>query len=72
MADEITAQDVGGQLEVGNRLQDNPIVRQLAVWVGFAASVAFGMVVVLWSQTPSFVPLYGNLAQKDALSLIHI
>ena len=69
MADEITAQDVGGQLEVGNRLQDNPIVRQLAVWVGFAASVAFGMVVVLWSQTPSFVPLYGNLAQKDAMEI---
>ncbi len=69
MAEESVAQDFGGQLQVGSRLQDNPIVRQLAVWIGLAASVAFGMVVVLWTQTPSFVPLYGNLSQKDAMEI---
>ena len=66
MAEEITAQDVGGQLAVGSRIQDNPIVKQIAVMVGIAASVALGVAVVLWSQTPSYVPLYGNLTHKDA------
>ncbi|MEJ2694475.1 MAG: flagellar basal-body MS-ring/collar protein FliF, partial [Candidatus Thiodiazotropha sp.] len=64
-----TAQIGAGQRQMTNRLQDNPIVRQLGVWIGLAASAAFGMVVVLWSQTPSYVPLYGNLAQKDAMEI---
>lgn len=62
-------QDTAGQLQMANRIQDNPIVRQIAVLVGFAASVAFGVAVVLWSQTPSFAPLYGNLSQKDAMEV---
>jgi flagellar M-ring protein FliF len=66
MAEEFTAQDGGGQIQVGSRLQDNPIVRQIAVMVGIAASVALGVALVLWSQTPSYVPLYGNLTHKDA------
>ena len=44
----------------------NPWMRQLAVMVGIAASVALGVAVVLWSQDPSYAPLYGNLAEKDA------
>jgi len=47
-------------------LKDNPLFRQLAVMIGIAASVALGVAVVLWSQSPSYVPLYGNLADKDA------
>lgn len=54
---------------MANRLQDNPIVRQIAVMVGIAASVALGVAVVLWSQTPSYSPLYGNLPQKDAMEI---
>lgn len=64
-----TTQDRGGELRVANRLQDNPIVRQIAVMVGIAASVALGVAVVLWSQTPSYSPLYGNLPQKDAMEI---
>jgi len=45
---------------------DNPWLRQVAVMVGIAASVALGVAVVLWSQAPNFAPLYGNLAEKDA------
>ncbi|WP_428604799.1 flagellar basal-body MS-ring/collar protein FliF [Sedimenticola sp.] len=51
-------------------LGQNPIVRQLAVMVGIAASVALGIAVVLWSQTPSYSLLYGNLAQKDAAEVV--
>ncbi|MEJ2453745.1 MAG: flagellar basal-body MS-ring/collar protein FliF [Candidatus Thiodiazotropha sp.] len=67
-----TAQASGGELQVGNRLQDNPIVRQIAVMVGIAASVALGVAIVLWSQTPSYVPLYGNLSQKDAMEIAQV
>jgi len=45
---------------------DNPWLRQMAVMVGIAASVALGVAVVLWSQSPNYAPLYGNLAEKDA------
>ena len=48
------------------RTSDNPWVRQVAVMIGIAASVALGVAVVLWSQAPNFAPLYGNLAEKDA------
>ncbi|MEJ2593350.1 MAG: flagellar M-ring protein FliF, partial [Candidatus Thiodiazotropha sp.] len=64
-----TTQERAGQLQAANRLQNNPIVRQIAVMVGIAASVALGVAVVLWSQTPSYSPLYGNLPQKDAMEI---
>ena len=51
-------------------LKDNPFFRQLAVMVGIAASVALGVAVVLWSQTPNMVPLYGALAEKDAAQVL--
>jgi len=51
-------------------LRDNPLLRQLAVMVGIAASVALGVAVVLWSQTPSYSPLYGSLAEKDAMEVM--
>jgi len=47
-------------------IADNPWLRQMAVMVGIAASVALGVAVVLWSQAPSYAPLYGSLAEKDA------
>ena len=51
-------------------IADNPWLRQVAVMVGIAASVALGVAVVLWSQAPSYAPLYGNLAEKDASQVI--
>ncbi|RRS33968.1 MAG: flagellar M-ring protein FliF [Gammaproteobacteria bacterium (ex Lamellibrachia satsuma)] len=57
-------------MEVNQRLQDNPIFRQIAVMVGIAASVALGVAVVLWSQAPNYSLLYGNLAQKDAMEIV--
>ena len=47
-------------------ITDNPWLRQIAVMVGIAASVALGVAVVLWSQAPSYAPLYGNMGEKDA------
>ena len=44
--------------------QGNMMLRQLGVMVALAISVALGVAVVLWSQTPNYSLLY--------LSLIHI
>ena len=51
-------------------IADNLWLRQIAVMVGIAASVALGVAVVLWSQTPNYAPLYGNLAEKDASQIM--
>ncbi len=51
-------------------LASNPILRQLMIMVSIAASVALGVAVVLWSQTPTYSLLYGNLTQKDAAEVV--
>jgi len=58
-----------GQLQAAS-LGQNPVVRQLGVLIGIAASVALGVAVVLWSQTPSYSLLYGSLAPKDATEVV--
>jgi len=69
MASE-TIEGSGKTLQVGQRLQDNPLFRQIAVMLGIAASVAIGVAVVLWSQTPSYSLLYGDLSQQDAVEVV--
>lgn len=51
-------------------LGQSPMVRQLGVMIGIAASVALGIAVVLWSQTPSYSVLFGNMAPKDATEVV--
>lgn len=63
-----TTNGTGKALEL-RRLQDNPIFQQIAIMVGIAASVAIGVAVVLWSQTPSYGILFGGLAQKDSVAV---
>ncbi|WJW74575.1 flagellar basal-body MS-ring/collar protein FliF [Thiohalobacter sp. IOR34] len=43
-----------------------PAVRQVGLMIGLAASVALGVAVVLWSQTPNYSLLYANLPERDA------
>lgn len=43
-----------------------PILRQLGLMAGLAASVALGTAIVLWSQQPNYGLLYGGLSSKDA------
>lgn len=47
-----------------------PLVRQLGVMIGLAASVALGVAAVMWVQTPGFRPLYANLAERDQARVI--
>lgn len=47
------------------RLSYMPMLRQMGVMIGLAASVALGVAAVMWSQAPGMRPLYANLAEKD-------
>jgi flagellar M-ring protein FliF len=47
-----------------------PWLRQLAVLVGLAASVALGAAAVLWMQTPGYRLLYTGLAEKDQARIV--
>lgn len=47
-----------------------PALRQLGLMIGLAASVAIGVAVVLWSQTPNYSLLYGSLSEKDASAVM--
>jgi len=40
--------------------------------VGLAASIALGFWVVLWSQSPSYQPLYGNLSHLEAGEVMEV
>lgn len=67
MAAELAQANTGDLAQLkGGTLLENPMIRQLGVMIGIALSVALGVAVVLWSQTPSYSTLYGSLSQKDA------
>jgi flagellar M-ring protein FliF len=51
-------------------LLQNPMVRQLALMVGIALSVALGVGVVLWSQAPNYSVLMTSMAQADATDIV--
>ncbi|MCG8429178.1 MAG: flagellar M-ring protein FliF [Chromatiales bacterium] len=70
MASEMVDTNKAGMGEQPKPIMHNPVVRQLVVMLGIALSVALGVAVVLWSQTPSYSLLYGNLSQKDATEVI--
>lgn len=49
-----------------------PVLRQVGLLVGLAASVAIGFAVVLWSQQPEFRPLYGSMDGYDAAQVTEV
>jgi flagellar M-ring protein FliF len=46
-----------------------PVLRQVGLMMGLAASVALGFYVVLWSQTPDYSMLYGGLSDADSAQI---
>ena len=58
----VTAENVTVQAQGLNSL---PGLRQLGLMIGLAVSVALGVTVAMWSQTPNYSMLYGNLSAKD-------
>ena len=57
------------QVEQGG-VMANPLVRQLLVMLMLAASIALGIVVVLWAWTPNYTMLHGSLTEKDAAEIV--
>lgn len=49
-----------------------PMLRQVGLLVGLAASVAIGFAVVLWSQQPDWRPLQANLAAGDTAQVVDV
>lgn len=48
------------------------VLRQMALLVGFAASIALGFAVVLWSQSESYRPLMSSLNEVDSSAIVEI
>ncbi|MGD8783280.1 MAG: flagellar basal-body MS-ring/collar protein FliF [Thioalkalispiraceae bacterium] len=49
-----------------------PIVRQVGLLLGLAASIAIGVYVVLWSQNPNYSILYHQASAKDAGEIVNV
>jgi flagellar M-ring protein FliF len=45
------------------------IMRQVLLMMGLAASIGLGVVIVMWSQQPNYVMLYGGLSDQDSLDV---
>ncbi|MBL4744419.1 MAG: flagellar M-ring protein FliF, partial [Cycloclasticus sp.] len=50
--------------------QGNLMMRQLGIMIALAVSVALGVAVVLWSQTPNYSMLYSNLADRELSAVV--
>lgn len=48
------------------------VLRQMALLIGFAASIALGFAVVLWSQSDSYRPLMSSLNEVDSSAIVEI
>jgi flagellar M-ring protein FliF len=46
-------------------ISEYPLLRQLGLLVGLAASVALGVGIVLWSQSPDYTQLYKDLGDAE-------
>lgn len=60
---EASAQGLITQMKDFGRL---PGVRQAVLMIALAASIALGIMMVLWLREPGYRPLYGHLADKEA------
>lgn len=48
------------------------VLRQMALLVGFAASIALGFAVVLWSQSEPYRPLLSSLNEVDSAAIVEV
>ncbi len=46
-----------------------PAVRQVMLLIGVAAAVAVGFAIVLWSQTPGYTQLYGDVGPAESAEI---
>lgn len=72
-------QNKGGFLKSGSKAEamfanfnQLNVLRQMALLVGFAASIALGFAVVLWSQSDNYRPLMSSLNELDSSAIVEI
>jgi len=53
-------------------MSELPVVRQVGLLLGLAASIAIGIGIVLWSQAPSYSILFSNIDSKDTNEVIQV
>ena len=53
-------------------LGSNPIFKQIGAMVGIAISVALGVAVVLWTQTPSYSLLDTSISERDSVEVMDV
>lgn len=53
-------------------MQTLPIVKQVALLIGLAASIAMAVYVVLWAQGTDYIPLGGNYSDKQAAEVVDV
>ncbi len=63
----VKAEDINTQFKNMSHL---PMLRQLGLLIGLAASIALGVAVVLWSQTPNYSPVFNGLSGTDASAVM--
>ncbi|MFZ5757643.1 MAG: flagellar basal-body MS-ring/collar protein FliF [Pseudomonadota bacterium] len=49
-----------------------PAPRQFVLLFGIAAAVALGLWLFFWAQEPGYMPLYGNLSERDSAGIVEI
>ncbi|NNJ95515.1 MAG: flagellar M-ring protein FliF [Halobacteria archaeon] len=58
----VNPENISAQAQGFNAL---PVMRQIGLMLGLAASVALGFYVVLWARTPEYSMLYGSLSDTE-------
>lgn len=49
-----------------------PVVRQVGLLVGLAASIALGFYVVLWSRSPDYTVLFHQVSSRDTADIVNV
>ncbi len=49
-----------------------PLLRQIGLLVGFACVITFSVLILLWSQTPEYRPLYTNLDASQVSAIAKV
>jgi len=65
MADTNIETRAPNALETFQGISEKPFIRQIALMVGIAASVALGAAVILWSQSPDYTVLYNDVPENQ-------
>tara|TARA_R110002072_G_scaffold31735_18_gene97754 strand:- start:69950 stop:71710 length:1761 start_codon:yes stop_codon:yes gene_type:complete len=49
-----------------------PMLRQVGLLIGLASVITFSVLIVMWSQTPDYRPLYSNLEPSQASAIARV